>query len=356
MPYDMAPPPVPPGMDKHHVVVLEGIHCPIPTFDFPHTIDIHPTSQANDEEIVSKIRNASIVVACVVPVLPRHFEQAPNARAMSVMATGIGWVDKEYCRKNNITVLNCPQSNVEAVGEHFLALYFGSRKKIVDIHNTVTGSLEWVEKRTMTKKWHLGPPISASQETLGIVGYGALGKRIEELMTVIGTKKVLVADRRDVSGDAVREGRVDLERVWKESTVLVLCCPKDKDTENLVGEKELKMMRKDCVLVNMARGGIVNEADLAKALREKWIAAAATDVLETEPNGVGGSPLLPDKLKGEHEVPNLIVSTHVAWFSEKTIENLQRLLKTGVEGWVNGRCDEESVKACVVVHDGKIWK
>ena len=105
-------------------------------------------------------------------------------------------------------------------------------------------------------------------------------------------------------------------------------------------------------LINMARGGIVNEAALATALQEGWIACAGTDVLEEEPGGIGTSPLLPDVSKGQKPVPNLVISPHVSWFSVKTVEMLHKLLLEGVVGFVEGK----TVKNNVVVLDGKIYK
>jgi lactate dehydrogenase-like 2-hydroxyacid dehydrogenase len=127
--------------------------------------------------------------------------------------------------------------------------------------------------------------------------------------------------------------RMPFEEVVRSATVLVICCPRDASTVDLIGEKELRSMRKEAVVVNVARGGIVNEAALAKALTERWIAAAATDVLEREPGGRGTTPLLP--LQGE--VPNLTITPHVAWFAAQTMENLKILLKEGIEAWVAGK-------------------
>ena len=105
-------------------------------------------------------------------------------------------------------------------------------------------------------------------------------------------------------------------------------------------------MRRDAMIINVARGGIVNEAALAKALKEKWISSAATDVLEVEP-GITGSPLLP--IKGD-QIPNLTISPHIAWFAQKTITTLQRLLKEGVDGWEAGK------SANIHVHAGRIFR
>ncbi|KAK5217961.1 hypothetical protein LTR99_003353 [Exophiala xenobiotica] len=350
-----SPPPLPPGMDKHHIVVLEGIHATMPPFSFPHTITIH--QRTAPEQVAKRIRDATIVIACVVPVTPADMDTAPHLGCLSVMAVGIHWVDKRDCAARNVTVTNCPAGNVDAVSEHFLGLYFATRKRIVQVHSKVTQTDEWREKGTLTKLWPTGPPLGCRQEVLAIMGYGTLGKRIAQLARAVGFGEVLVSERKNADATAVREGRVSFDEALKRASVIGLCLPKENDTVDLIAEKELKLMRPDALVINVARGGIVNEAALATALREGWIAGAATDVLEIEPAGAGSGPLTPDPAKGEQPVPNLTITSHIAWFTQTTIETYQRLLKEGVEGWVNGTLQEsdDTVHRVAVVHNGKIW-
>jgi phosphoglycerate dehydrogenase-like enzyme len=351
--FPASPPALPPGKDKHHIVVLEGIHAKMPSFDFPHTIDVYPRTQPSD--VAERIKDATIVVACVIPVGPKEMDAAPHLGILAVMAVGIGWVDKDDCARRGVTVTKCPAGNVDAVSEHFLGLYFSSRKRIVQVHNSLTTSSEWVDKGTLTKLWPSGPPLGCNQETLAILGYGTLGTRIAKLAKAVGFKEVIISERKN--GTGAREGRVSFDEALARATVICVSLPKEQDTIDLISEKELRRMRPEALIINVARGGIVNEAALARALREGWIAGAATDVLETEPGGPGTSPLLPDISKGEPEVPNLTVSSHVAWFSQSTIAKYQRLLKEGIEGWAAGTLqeNEEKVHVAVVVHNGKIW-
>jgi phosphoglycerate dehydrogenase-like enzyme len=351
------PPRLPKGVDKHHIVVLEGVHAAMPTFDFPHRITVHQnTAPAQLREC---IKDATIVINCVCPITPSDLDHAPNLQCVSVMAVGLGWLDKPAFAARGITVTNCAGGNVDAVSEHFLGLYCSLRKRVVQVHNSVTRTNEWREKGTLTKLWPSGPPRGARQEVLGIFGYGTLGKRIQQLCSAIGFREVLIAERKGSS--TTRPGRVTFEECLKRSTVLAITLPHGPETIDLISTPELGKMQKDAILINVARGGIVNEAALATALRNGTIAGAATDVLETEPGGPGSSPLLPDTNKGEGEVPNLVVSSHIAWFTQSTIENYQRLLKDGVEGFVEGRHlrrdaeENEVVDSHVVVHQGRVW-
>lgn len=306
-PQTRGPSTFPPGKDKHHIVVLEAIHVPLPTFDFPHSITLHPRSRPQD--VAERVKDASIVIACVMPVLPSHLDQAPALGCLSIMAAGISWVKKDEFAQRNVSVTNCPGANSEAVAEHVLALYFGVTKRVAQLDAVVKAGTEWRDKGTLTRRWRIDelerpvPPLGCAMETMGILGYGHLGKQIEKIARAVGFGEVLVAERKGATD--IRSGRVAFGEVIKKASTIVVCVPKEDDTVGLIGENELKAMRSDAIVINVARGGIVDEAALARALREGWIAGAATDVLEDEPGGKGTSPILPGD--GEEEVPNLVI-------------------------------------------------
>jgi phosphoglycerate dehydrogenase-like enzyme len=148
--------------------------------------------------------------------------------------------------------------------------------------------------------------------------------------------QVLVADRKSggntTSQDATTP-RTPFNEVLKRSTVLILCMPRTPESLNLISTPEFGLMSRNAVLINVARGGIVDEAALLKALKEGQIAGAATDVFEVEPaEGANDSPLL----SAEARDLNLTLSPHVAWFGERTSQNLQRILSANVELWAGG--------------------
>lgn len=314
------------------VVCLEAVHCIPPRFDFDHEYIEYQTTSPS--QVLDRVYDATIIITTLVPIVPAIIDQCPNLKLIAVFATGVGWADKDFLVVRGITLMNCPQSNIPAVSEHAIGLYFAVRKKIVELHNRTVSSDEWAEQSTLTKRWELGPPPSCNQEKVAIIGFGALGKRIHRLCQGIGMGDVVIVERKGTHPSLHRPERIAFEEAIQVATVLILCCPKDSTTIDLIDEKALRSMRKDAILINMARGGIVNEAALAKALHEKWIAGAATDVLEQEPGIRGATPLLP--ISG-NDVPNLTISPHVSWFSKNTILALQRLMKDGIESWVAGR-------------------
>ncbi|RMZ87751.1 hypothetical protein DV736_g5021, partial [Chaetothyriales sp. CBS 134916] len=340
-----------PGRDKHHIVVLEATHVPIPEFDFPHTITKYPLSEA--DEVEERIKDADIAIVCVRVVTPAMLATASRLGCLIVVAVGIAWVDKGGFAKAGVTVTNCPGSNVDAVAEHALALYLGLRRKTAELDAAIKGSTEWSEKGTLAKRWN-SAPRGVNQEVVGILGYGTIGKRIRKVFEALGAK-VLVSDRKGSS--EVREGRRPFQEVLQLASVIVVALPKADDTINLISTQEFEMMQEDTLVINVARGGIVNEKELAQALRTKRIGGAATDVMEVEPSGPGMSPLLPDKTKGEEEIPNLIVSPHLAWFTKGTIKNYQRMIKEGAEKWVAGTLEADGqINPIAVVHNGTVWR
>lgn len=141
--------------------------------------------------------------------------------------------------------------------------------------------------------------------------------------------QVLVAERKGAS--CAREGRKSFEDVLKQSTVLIMTCPLDETTRNMIDEAELRTMREDAIIVNVGRGGIINEIALINALRESRIAGAAVDVFETEPATKENCPLL------DPSIPNLVLTPHIAWYSTGTIKGTLAMTKKNLECFVAGK-------------------
>ena len=165
------------------------------------------------------------------------------------------------------------------------------------------------------------PFTELSGKTLGIIGWGELGQGVAQVAEAFGMK-VRIAERR---GQPPRDGRTAFEQVLRKADVLSLHCPLTAETHNLIGQAELEIMKPSALLINTARGGIVNETDLAHALRKGSIGGAGFDVLTQEP------PVTPNPLL-DANLPNFILTPHCAWGSR---ESRQRLLD-GVAGNVRG--------------------
>lgn len=308
-----------------HIVCLEECHCPIPKFPFPHTYRGYTSSTR--EDVANRLQDADIAITTIIPISCAVLDQCPRLKCVYAMATGTEWVDLEGFRKRGVTVIRAPQSNVDAVSEHAMALYLASRRKIVEMHNRCMRSNEYAEKGTLTH-YFPAPPPSCSSETLVIIGYGFLGKKVEKIASALGMQ-VIIADRKGTPRESLREGRMEFEAALKQASVVIVTIAKTRDTIDLIDEKELRMMRSDAIVVNVSRGGIVNEKALVSALRQGEIGGAATDVFENEPPQRNTSLLYED-------IPNLTVSPHLAWYSDQTIRNLQDLLVRGLDAYLRG--------------------
>ncbi|KAF7597541.1 hypothetical protein BBP40_000019 [Aspergillus hancockii] len=177
------------------------------------------------------------------------------------------------------------------------------------------------------------PPLTCAEEVVGIIGNGGVGKRIANLAQGLGMK-VLISGRKGPGSPNTpgSDDRTPFETVVKQSTVIFLAIPLHETTRNLISTPELEAMSHHAVLINVSRGGVVDEAALVKALRENQIAGAATDVFLKEPAGPETSTLLE---KGTEDL-NLVVTPHLAWLSQRTAKGYSQLLKDGVEGWFTG--------------------
>ncbi|KAF4637399.1 hypothetical protein G7Y89_g697 [Cudoniella acicularis] len=308
------------------IVCLDECYCEIPEFSIPHTYTgYHSTAP---ELIAERVEDATIIVTTRAPINAATLAQcSSNLRLIAVMAAGYEIIDLAACRERGVQVCNIPSASAEAVAEHAIALYLAVKRRIVELHTVTKEGLEWPERKLTIHRFGYLPRTCRS-ETMGIVGYGTLGKRIESIAKALGMS-VLIAERKS-STASPRPGRVEFYNMLEKSSIVVLCCPLDNSTRGMIGVEELKHMDPEAVLVNVARGGVVDEAALVTALQEKWIQGAATDVFAIEPANASSGPLLADG------IPNLTLSPHVAWYADSSIENLKRSIKTNIESFVQG--------------------
>lgn len=324
--------------DTHHIVAIEAVHCTIPEFNLPgpHTRAVHRWTDPAD--LPDRIKDATIVITTTIRLTAETLraEVSPRLRLVVIMATGTDCVDIAAASARGITVCNCPGSNIDSVSEHAIGLYFATRRKFVELHNATVAVSADADTEWKTKGSLLGrvrapdgkAPLLCSDETVCVVGYGALGKRIEALAKGLGMS-VIVAERKGVMP---RPGRLVFEEALRRATVVVLCLPRCAETLNMVSSAEFGIMSPHAVLINVARGGIVDEDALVDALRRGVIGGAATDVYNIEPAGRGDSPLLGPEAAGL----NLVLTPHLAWYAERTLQNLQASLKNTTEKWCIG--------------------
>ncbi|KAI1198112.1 D-isomer-specific 2-hydroxyacid dehydrogenase family protein [Nemania serpens] len=314
------------------IVALETFFCPLPDFTLPapHTCEYRSYERTRPDQIAERIRDADVVIMTILPLTAEllRVEATPRLKMISVIASGTDTVDLATCRARGIVVGNTPHCNVATVSEHILGLYFATRRSIL-LTNSLTRAGDWATKGSQqsTMDGPDGkPPKTCSEELVGIIGNGAIGRYFESMARSLGMRTV-VAGRK---GAPTPEGRVPFETVIRECSVLIVCLPRSPETLNLISEAEFHQMKPHAVLINVSRGGIVDEKALVSALRDGKIAGAATDVYSQEPAEPASNVLL----GADTADLNLVTTPHVAWYSEETFDNYSRACRENVAEFV----------------------
>ena len=316
-------------MEQQRIVFLDrnAIRVPLRRPDVPHEWREYPHTPP--ELVVSRLEgagggsSATIAITNRVAIDAAILDAVPSLRLVAVSATGYEHVDVRACQADGVSVCNVRDWAV-SVPEHVVALALALRRQLPAYREAVAGGA-W--ERSPTYGVLLDPPPrTLAGSTMGLIGYGTLGRRVAELARSFAMR-VLIAERK--GAHEMREGRTAFEEVLAHSGVLAILCPLSDETRGLIGAAELARMPRDALLINCARGGIVDEAALAAALVEGTIGGAGVDVLAEEPPRQG-SPLLTLRL------PTLIVTPHTAWASVASMENLAEQLIGNFEAYVAG--------------------
>ena len=279
--------------------------------------------ETGPDEVVSRLAQTTIAICNKLPLRAEALAQLPKLQLIAVAATGVDNVDLDYCRSHNIAVCNTRGYAVNSLPEHVLMLMLALRRNLIAYRNDVKAG-RWHDAQQFCLLDH--PIGDLKGAKLGIVGFGTLGRSMAELGRAIGME-VLVAERKNAP--SVRPGRMHFHEVLQLSDVVSLHCPLTEETRNLIGADELEQMKPDAILINTARGGLIDDLALLEALRNGRPAGAGIDVLRNEPPR-DGNPLL------EVDLPNLIVTPHNAWASRQAMQTLADQLIDNLEAFVRG--------------------
>lgn len=283
------------------------------------------------EALAERIRDADVVIANKARLDAAALAAAPRLRLVALTATGTDNVDLDAARARGIAVANIRNYCTTSVVQHVFALLLALTQRIREYDAAVRAG-GWNDSVHFCMLDF--PMRELAGRTLGIVGYGALGRAVARIAEAFGMQ-VLVAQRPGAApqerpaADASAPPRVRLDDLLATSDVVSLHCPLTPQTRNLIGARELALMKRDAVLINTARGGLVDADALAAALRARTLGGAGIDVLAREPP-VDGNPLLaPD-------IPNLIVTPHVAWAAREARQRALDEVAANVAAFLRG--------------------
>ena len=309
---------------NHRVVFLDRASLKAKVRKPTCASDYAEHAKTSVEEIVPRLKDATVAIINKVPMRAETLKLLPNLKMIAVAATGYDVVDVPYCREHGIAVANIRNYAVHTVPEHAFAMILGLRRNILAYRQDVENGV-WQKSDQFCFFTHdIGDLHGA---TLGIIGEGAIGQGTAAIARAFGMR-VLFADHEPPKMEGVEF--TPFEQVLAESDVLSLHCPLTPATRNLIGINEFRKMKRNALLINTARGGLVDEQALIQALHEGLIAGAGFDVLTTEPPR-NGHPLL------DVRRPNFILTPHVAWASDGAMQFLADQLIDNIEAWASGK-------------------
>jgi len=280
--------------------------------------------RSSGPEVITRLKGAAVAIINKIPLRADALGQLPELKLIAVAATGYDVVDVDYCRGHGIAVANIRNYAIHTVPEHAFALILALRRNLLAYRQDVEDGV-WQKSEQFCFFGHDILDLHGAQ--LGIVGEGAIGVAVGAIGRAFGMR-VVYADhpQRMVEDLDYRP----LPQLIAESDVITLHAPLIPATRNLIGEPQLRSMKRSAILINTARGGLVDEAALIRALDAGWIAGAGFDVLTIEPPR-DGHPLLVLRR------PNFILTPHIAWASYGAMQTLADQLIDNIDAWTRGK-------------------
>lgn len=310
----------------HHIVYLErdSVVAEVRRPDFPHHWVEYPKS--SQRQVAERLAGATIAIVNKLQIDAELIAVLPTLQMVAVAATGTNNVDLIACRARGIVVSNIRGYAAHTVPEHVFAVLLALSRNLPAYRQAVAAG-SW--QRSDQFCCFADPIRDLHGATLALIGSGNLGNGVARLAEAFGMR-VLRGERKQAT--SVRPGYTPFAQVLREADAISLHCPLTEATRNLIGESELRAMKPTALLINTARGGLVDEAALASALRQRWIAGAAFDVLTVEPPSAGNPLLAPDLLA----LPNFLLTPHVAWASQPAMQALAEQLTSNLEAFARG--------------------
>ncbi len=272
------------------------------------------------EKVVERIFDATAIYTNKTVITREIVEKCPNLKWIGVFGTGYNVVDAVACKENGVLVANVPEYSTNAVAQHTFALLLSLTCRVQNLSDNVHKG-NWV-----------GATINAFQQneltevfgkTFGIIGFGNIGKAVSKIANAFGMNILVYSRTKYPEFESENLKFVDFDTLLKESDIISLHCPLNENTSGIINKDAISKMKDGVILINTARGGILNETDVAQALKSGKIFALGADVVSFEPISNDNALL---------GIENAIITPHVAWAPTETRE---RLMKVSAENLIN---------------------
>lgn len=270
------------------------------------------------EELIERCRDADIVVVVNTPINAEAIESLEKLKMIAVSFTGYDHVDIEKCREKEIVVSNVPEYSTNSVAELVFGFIISAMRKIIECDKTVR---EGGDNTGLLGRELFG-------KTIGVVGTGKIGMRVCEIALAFGMNVLAYSrtEKDELKAKGVKY--VPLEELLRNSDIVTIHVPLNKDTEGLIGEKELSMMKEGAIIINTARGKIIDTASLAKMLESGRI-MACLDVFDMEPPLPEEYPL--------RNAKNAILAPHVGYYTKEALERRLRITVDNIKAFLEGK-------------------
>lgn len=277
---------------------------------------------SNEDDIAAKIGEAEVVLTNKCRISAEVFKSCPNLKFIGLFATGYNNIDTVAASEHGCVVANVPGYSTNSVAQHTFALILNYYSNIAQYDSSVKNG-DWQASKLFT--YFDMPFFELSGKVIGIIGYGAIGKAVAKIAEAFGMK-ILVYTRTKPSVCEDIE-LVSLERLLSESDIVTLHCPLNDGTKELINSSTLNQMKRNAILINTSRGGVINESDLASALNNGTIAYAGLDVLTKEPMS-SDCPMIGAK--------NCCFTPHIAWAPYETRVRLIDEVAKNISAYLSG--------------------
>ncbi len=275
-------------------------------------------------QVVERSKDAEVVLTNKVPITREIMNKLPNLKHIAVTATGYNIIDLEAAREKGVIVTNVKGYSSYSVAQHTFALLFALTNR-VETHDQAVQKGKWQKSKDFTfRETRL---VEMYGKTLGLIGLGDIGEKVAEIGLALGME-VNVYRKNPKKTTNLKIHQVSLTDVFSKSDVISLHCPLTSETEGIVNKAHLNIMKETAYIINTGRGALVNEKDLASALKNKKIAGAGLDVLSSEPP-TAENPLL--------NIENCVITPHIAWSLKEARERLMGLIVDNINAYKEGK-------------------
>ncbi len=271
----------------------------------------------NNNELKEQLHNIDVAILANMPLPKEAIENSNKLKFINISFTGYDHVDIDAAKHKNISISNASGYSTESVAELVIGMAISMYRNLPQVQQRLRNGL--------TKDGLVGNQIK--DKTVGIIGLGKIGSRTAELFHAFGTN--ILSTSRTIHKEVPNYiKQVPLDELLQSSDIIVLHCPLNDETKNLINIDKLKLMKSSAILINVARGGVVNEKDLCHALKHKLIRGACLDVFNTEP------PL--DTKQDIIHAPNTLLTPHIAFATEESMELRAEIVFENLSCWIEG--------------------